>query len=118
MPITLRNVRPDAAAKLRQLEVGAAAVDRAARDLIPEELRHRTGPPLADRVAVKAKAYLGPVSHAVNSSLASLASALPYVATALRTLRALVVDALLCIFLAGAVLFFLALVILVLAPPA
>jgi len=118
MPITLRNIRPDAAAKLRQLEVGAAALDRAARDLIPEELRHQTKPKRPASVAVKAKAYLEPASQAVGGALASLAAAAPYIAAALRTLRGLLADAVLCISLAGAMLFALALVVLLLAPPA
>lgn len=117
MPITLRNVRPDAAAKLRQLEVGAAAVDRAARDLIPAELQYQRGPPLADRMAVKAKAVLGPASHAVSSSLAVLVSALPYAALAIRIIRRLLADALLCISLSAAVLLVLTLVVAILAPP-
>ncbi len=118
MPITLRNVQPDAAAKLRQLEVGAAALDRAVRDMIPEELRQQIGPRLPRRAVVKARAYFGPAYAALRSTLAALARAMPYVAAALRTLRALVADALLCISAAGAVLLALALAILIVAPPA
>jgi hypothetical protein len=118
MPITLRNVRPDAAAKLRQLEVGAAALDRAARDLIPEELRHRTGPRLPAKVAVKARSYLGPAARAVRTSLATLARTAPYIATALRALRSVLADAVLCISLSTAMLLAFALIVLLVAPPA
>jgi hypothetical protein len=118
MPITLRNVRPDAAAKLRQLEVGAAVLDRAARDLIPEELRHQMPYRPPATAAAKASDYLRPASRAVSSSLASLARALPYLATAFRTLRGLVADTLLCISIAGAALLALALLVVIVAPPA
>jgi hypothetical protein len=118
MPITLRNVRPDVAAKLRQLEVGAAAVDRAARDLFPAELRDEAGPGLPRRVAVKTRAYLRPAYQAAHASLAWAARAWPHVMSALRTLRGLVADALMCLSLACGVLIALALVVVCVAPPA
>jgi hypothetical protein len=121
MPITLRNVRPDAAAKLRQLESGAAALDRAARDLIPEELRHRLRPRRPLRVTIKARAYLRylrPAGHAAESSLAALARTTPHIAAGFRVLRGLLADVLFCISLSGAVLVALALAIMLVAPPA
>ncbi len=121
MPITLRNVRPDAAAKLRQLESGAAALDRAARDLIPEELRHRLRPRRPLRVTIKARAYLRylrAAGHAAESSLASLARTAPHIAAGFRFLRGLLADAVFCISLSGAVLVALALAIMLVAPPA
>ncbi len=118
MTMTLRHVRPDAAAKLRQLEVGAAAVDRAARDLIPAELRRQPKTRLLLKRAVRGAAYLRPALALIRSSRDSLNRSVPYVATALRTLRGLLVDAAFCVSLAFALLFVSALVVLILAPPA
>jgi hypothetical protein len=118
MAMTLRHVRPDAAAKLRQLEVGAAAVDRAARDLIPAELRSQPKARLLLKRAVRGAAYLRLVLGFVRSSQDALSRSVPHVATALRTLRGLVVDAVFCVSLAFALLLASTLVVLILAPPA
>jgi hypothetical protein len=118
MLIKLRHVRPDAAAKLRQLEVGAAALDRAVRDLVPQELRQQLKSPILRGPTARARAHLRPVFGALRSSLASLERGIPYLAAALRILLGLLAEAVLCIALAFAVLLALALVITILAPPA
>ena len=75
MPVTLRYVRPDLGAKLRQLEAETDELHQAARARAPAPRRHPAMRAL-NRLAVSAWAYAGRPAHRfARSLLARLAPA-------------------------------------------
>jgi len=119
MPVTLRYIHPDAAAKLEQLEVGTAVLERVARDLAPLNRRRSTNSRRIRKSMLTAWQYLRPTYLAVRSALVAMDRAVrsPHLATAFRILHGALSEAAKCLLLAFAILFALALVIGLLAPP-
>lgn len=118
MPVTLRHVQPDAGHKLRQLETGAAELERAARESIPPELLPQPTPQHLRKLADKANAYgQVPISYARRVKATLRRWAKP-VAGAIRTTVGLITETAFYVVLALGGLFVLAIAILLLAPPA
>jgi hypothetical protein len=124
--VTLRSLRPELANKLNELEVGAAVLERDARNgsavlaelgLALPPIRHRV---LGWRQALtrSLKIYRAAFRSAIRCFgwIARLAKS-TVLATALRTLRGWLGDAVRCLTLACATLVAFALVILLVAPP-
>jgi len=120
MSVTLPFVRPDLAAKLRQLEAETDALERVARDAAPAQLRHHRGARHIRRLAISTQArLLRPAHRVVRSSLAfcNQAARSPHVATTFRYIRGWLSECVKYLWPVCAVLFGLVLVILLLAPP-
>jgi hypothetical protein len=122
--VTLRNLRPDVAAKLDQLEVGAAVLERDARNSVAAEilLDYRQARERLIRRRRALSACLSPFLLAyrlLRRSFAALARAArsPHLATALRILRGWLGQGAIYLSLASAVLIVLAGAIVLLAPP-
>jgi len=116
MARTLRTLRPDAAAKLDQLEVGASLLEQAVRNAIAEPYLPPS-PPFARRLLTSVSSQLGPKLRVVRSLIVLLGRVVPHLAAALRFGRGLLVDAVKCIAVAFGVLLALALLIGLVAPP-
>lgn len=118
MPVTLRHVRPDLGAKLRQLEADTKALHEVARTMGPVPRRH-PAVRLLNRIAVWSWGYVGrPAYRAVGSALAlAIRSACsPHLAAALRYFTGSLSEGIRHPLSACAIFLALALLVLLIAP--
>jgi hypothetical protein len=122
--VTLKNLRPDVAAKLDQLEVGAAVLERDARNSVAAEilLEYRQARARLIRRRRALSACLSPfllTYRLLRSSFVLSARVMrsPHLATALRVLHGWLRQGAIFLSLACAALIVLAGAIMLLAPP-
>lgn len=124
MPSVTPHLRTDFAAKLRQLETGAAVLERDARKEqagliergfeLPITATHFSG---WRAVPSRLLAPLVRIAHAFAAPLRWLKRTAPYIAGAFRIARRCVIDGAICVVIAAVTLIPFTLAILVLAPP-
>lgn len=119
MPVTLRYIRPDFAAKLAELETSTAALEQDVRNSVPTALRRQTGSRIVRRLVLSAWVFLLPTHRVVRGALASVDRTVhsPRLATALRIIHGWLSEGIWYLSWAFGMLLALALVIVLVAPP-
>jgi hypothetical protein len=122
--VTPQGLRADFAAKLSQLETGAAVLERDARNehagLIERGFDFPLAKPRFSGWQAAQSGLLGSLAGAAQTAAAPIRwarQAAPYIAAALRIVRRCLIDGAICIAAALAALIPFALAIIVLAPP-
>jgi len=120
MPVTLRNIQPDAGSRLRQLEAATDVLEQVARAVAPPKLRRHLISSLVRRWTISARArLLRPAQRAASSALAWAEGARhsPGGAAALRYIGGWLSETARYLAYVAVVLLALAFVIGLLAPP-